>query len=314
MSESDTSELIQLTVQLLSAYVGNNSVAVEDLAGLIASTRTALSAEPAPAAVKEATYVAAVSIRKSLASPNHLLSLIDGKPYKLLKRHLATHGLTPDQYRARYNLPKDYPMVARAYAEERRGVASRIGLGLRPSKQSSPSPAAAANTAALAAVTANASPSVEAPVQDAPAHVEGKEILAAKPAPAKSTATRKAAAKPARAKVKSAEPSTSAVTTEAAPPVPAASPAASKVAPPGKKPAKALAAKPVPGQAAVDAVAESPIPSEPAPASSAPAPRKAAKASKTPAGPGKASEGRVAQPEKKARKKLGVRIPDAKAD
>jgi hypothetical protein len=70
-------------------------------------------------------------VRKSLASPEHIISLIDGKPYKTLKRHLIARGLTPEKYRSRYNLPASYPMVASAYAEHRRAVAQRIGLGSR---------------------------------------------------------------------------------------------------------------------------------------------------------------------------------------
>jgi predicted transcriptional regulator len=79
--------------------------------------------EPAP------TYEPAVTVRKSLSSPDHIISLIDGKPYKTLRRHLSGHGLTPEQYRERYNLKPDYPMVAPSYAEARRAMAKKIGLG-----------------------------------------------------------------------------------------------------------------------------------------------------------------------------------------
>jgi predicted transcriptional regulator len=80
-------------------------------------------AEPAP------TYEPAVTVRKSLSSPDHIISLIDGRPYKTLRRHLSGHGLTPEQYRERYNLKPDYPMVASSYAEARRAMAKKIGLG-----------------------------------------------------------------------------------------------------------------------------------------------------------------------------------------
>jgi predicted transcriptional regulator len=83
------------------------------------------SAEAAP----EAEHVPAVSVRKSLASRDYIVSLIDGKPYKTLRRHLSRHGLTPDDYRRRYGLKPDYPMVAPAYAETRRELATKIGLG-----------------------------------------------------------------------------------------------------------------------------------------------------------------------------------------
>lgn len=129
----NTTDIAALTVQLLSAYLANNTVASEDLSGLIRSTKAALTDETvAEPLVKEAqTYVPAVSIRKSLASSEHLLSLIDGKPYKTLKRHLTSHGLTPEAYRERYNLPSSYPMVAPDFAAKRRAIAEEIGLGRR---------------------------------------------------------------------------------------------------------------------------------------------------------------------------------------
>ena len=76
-------------------------------------------------------HAPAISVRKSLASPEHIVSIIDGKPHKGLKRHLSRHGLTPAEYRQRYDLKADYPMVARPYAETRRTLAKRIGLGRR---------------------------------------------------------------------------------------------------------------------------------------------------------------------------------------
>ena len=109
-----------MTVQLLSAYVGNNAVPSGELAELIRSTKAALAEESVPAAPAEEDHVPAVSMKASLASRDQILSLIDGKPYKSLKRHLSTRGLSPDEYRARYNLPATYPMVAPGYSEERR--------------------------------------------------------------------------------------------------------------------------------------------------------------------------------------------------
>lgn len=132
MPETDpTSDVSALTVQLLSAYLANNTVPSEQLAELIRTTKTALSQEDSPAAApaEPELFTPAVSARKSLASPEHIISLIDGKPYKTLKRHLASRGLTPEQYRSRYDLPASYPMVAPAYAEHRRAVAHRLGLG-----------------------------------------------------------------------------------------------------------------------------------------------------------------------------------------
>lgn len=88
-------------------------------------------------------YTPAVSARKSLASKDHIISMIDGKPYKTLRRHLAGHGLTPEQYRERYSLKPDYPMVAESYSEHRREMAKKIGLGRKPRAQGDAAPAAA---------------------------------------------------------------------------------------------------------------------------------------------------------------------------
>jgi predicted transcriptional regulator len=74
-------------------------------------------------------YVPAVSVEASLASSNHVVSMIDGKPSKGLTKHIAAHGLTPDEYRTRYCLPRDYPMVSASYAAKRRAAAEKIGLG-----------------------------------------------------------------------------------------------------------------------------------------------------------------------------------------
>jgi predicted transcriptional regulator len=80
----------------------------------------------------------AVSVRKSLASKDHIISMIDGKPYKTLRRHLAGHGLTPEQYRERFGLKTDYPMVAQSYSEARRAMAKKIGLGRKPGAKMKP--------------------------------------------------------------------------------------------------------------------------------------------------------------------------------
>lgn len=149
MSENENpSDVAALTVQLLSAYLANNTVPSADLAGLIQSTKAALT-QDAVLSEPEAetpTFTAAVSARKSLASPDHIISLIDGKPYKTLKRHLATHGLTPETYRERYGLPASYPMVAPAFAAMRRAIAEKIGLGTKKTaKAAAPADAVAAS-------------------------------------------------------------------------------------------------------------------------------------------------------------------------
>lgn len=144
-------DLISLAAEIVSAFVANNSIKSDEVAKLIQETHGALAGlrnEPAADASSEAAFIPAVTVRKSLASRDHILSLIDGKPYKVLRRHLKGHGLTPAQYRARYNLPKTYPMVAPAFSEERRATALRIGLGkiardARLKKAGTPAPAPA---------------------------------------------------------------------------------------------------------------------------------------------------------------------------
>jgi predicted transcriptional regulator len=142
-------DLISLTVEIVSAFVANNSIKSGEVAGLIKETHGALAGlggAPASETPSEPTFTPAVSVRKSLASREHILSLIDGKPYKVLKRHLKGHGFTPAQYRERYGLPKTYPMVAPAFSEARRATAMKIGLGkiardARSIKASTPAPA-----------------------------------------------------------------------------------------------------------------------------------------------------------------------------
>ncbi len=121
--------LVTLTADIVAAHVSNNSVAVSDLGMLIANVHGALaglSGEVPPPQVKQEP---AVSIRASI-KPDYLVCLEDGKKLKMLKRHLITHyNMTPEDYRAKWNLPADYPMVAPNYAEQRRSLAKKIGLG-----------------------------------------------------------------------------------------------------------------------------------------------------------------------------------------
>lgn len=137
MADNETADITALTVQLLSAFVSNNIVSSDSLSDLIKSTRAALTDDISPpASPAEPEHVPAVSIRKSLASDQHIISLIDGKPYKTLKRHLASHGLNEKEYKERYGLPASYPMVAPAYSAARRAVAERLGLGRKPAAAS----------------------------------------------------------------------------------------------------------------------------------------------------------------------------------
>ena len=132
-SQIDTNEmLITLTSDIVAAHVANNSVSVDDLPVLISNVYGALAGLGSIAPVVETLPEPAVSIRSSV-KPDHIVCLEDGKKLKMLKRHLMTHyNLTPDQYRARWNLPADYPMVAPNYAEKRRELAKKIGLGRKP--------------------------------------------------------------------------------------------------------------------------------------------------------------------------------------
>tara|TARA_B100001105_G_C22197986_1_gene359876 strand:- start:234 stop:656 length:423 start_codon:yes stop_codon:yes gene_type:complete len=123
--------LITLTSDIVAAHVSNNSVAVSDVAALIHNVHSALSnlSEPAPA--PEVKLEPAVSVRSSI-KPDYIVCLEDGKKLKMLKRHLMTHyQMTPDDYRAKWGLPADYPMVAPNYAEQRRTLAKKIGLGTK---------------------------------------------------------------------------------------------------------------------------------------------------------------------------------------
>ena len=133
--ENDVSEtLITLTSDIVAAHVSNNSVAVDELPALIKNVYGALSGLGA-AAQEEARPEPAVSIRASV-KPDHLVCLEDGQKMKMLKRHLMTdHGLTPAEYRARWGLAADYPMVAPDYAEKRRVLAKQIGLGRKPGQK-----------------------------------------------------------------------------------------------------------------------------------------------------------------------------------
>jgi len=149
MSEiENNSEMLELTTSIVSAYVSHNNVQPSDLVSLIASTYSALARlgqEPAPAPA--AALVPAVPIRQSV-TPDAIICLEDGKKFKSLKRHLNTaFGLTPEQYRVKWGLPVDYPMVAPAYAEARSALAKSMGLGRKASPIPEKKPAPRGKTA-----------------------------------------------------------------------------------------------------------------------------------------------------------------------
>lgn len=128
----------ELATELTVAWLSNPNTraSVDDVPAFLNAIKTSLDgliSGSEPEVVEEpASYEAAVTARKSLASPDHIISMIDGKPYKTLRRHLNTNGLSPEQYRERYNLKSDYPMVAATYSEARRAMAKKIGLGRKP--------------------------------------------------------------------------------------------------------------------------------------------------------------------------------------
>jgi predicted transcriptional regulator len=137
--ETPDTNLLELATELTIAWLSNPSTraSAEEVPAFLEKMHGAVSNLAAPPSATAdfapvADYTPAVSVRRSLASKDHIVSLIDGKPYKTLKRHLAGHGLTPAQYRERYGLRPDYPMVAENYAEMRRGLAKKIGLGRKP--------------------------------------------------------------------------------------------------------------------------------------------------------------------------------------
>jgi predicted transcriptional regulator len=133
--ESDKAEtLITLTSDIVAAHVSNNSVSVDEVPALIQNVYGALSGLDSVPAV-EVRPDPAVSIRSSIKA-DHIVCLEDGKKMKMLKRHLMTdHGLTPAEYRTRWGLAADYPMVAPDYAEKRRVLAKQIGLGRKPGQK-----------------------------------------------------------------------------------------------------------------------------------------------------------------------------------
>ena len=130
---SNSSELLtELTASIVGAYVSNNPVPVSELPNVIASVYQSISNIGAkPAAVVEEVKTPAVSIKRSV-TPNYLISLEDGKKYQSLKRHLSGLGLTPDEYRAKWGLAKDYPMVSPSYSQRRSELAKKLGLGRKP--------------------------------------------------------------------------------------------------------------------------------------------------------------------------------------
>ena len=128
-------ELLRMTADVVAAYVSNNALPTQQLAEIISTVYASLRSLDAEADGKSEPLKPAVAIRKSI-TPEYLVCLEDGKKLKMLKRHLrSTYGMTPDDYRAKWALPADYPMVAPNYAAQRSAFAKKIGLGRGTGRQ-----------------------------------------------------------------------------------------------------------------------------------------------------------------------------------
>lgn len=173
MADNSSNSIVDLATNLTVAWLSNPNVRAntEDATGFLQNIHSTLASlsgdrpdEPPSGTgsgrAEAEAFEPAVTVRKSLSSRDRIISLIDGKPYSTLKRHLSKHGLTPAQYRERYGLKADYPMVAPAYAEKRRALAKKIGLGRKPaaSKAATPKPAAPKPAATKAAASNGAAP------------------------------------------------------------------------------------------------------------------------------------------------------------
>lgn len=141
-TDKNADAFIELTADVVSAYVSNNPVPVGDLPALIAQVHAALRGIIGNVSPEMSEPLKpAVPIRKSV-TPDYIVCLDDGKKFKSLKRHLSTHyGMTPEEYRAKWGLPADYPMVAPNYAATRSALAKTMGLGRKPNEPKTPTPA-----------------------------------------------------------------------------------------------------------------------------------------------------------------------------
>ncbi len=134
IDETEGSDLLGLTAEIVAAHVSNNTVSVEELPVLINQVYRSLSSMGQPAEMVQEKPQPAVPVKKSV-HPDYIICLEDGKRLKMLKRHLKTaYNMTPEEYRDRWSLPPDYPMVAPNYARQRSKLAKEIGLGTRARK------------------------------------------------------------------------------------------------------------------------------------------------------------------------------------
>ena len=144
--EPNPEELLRLTSEIVAAYLGNNELPPEDVPHMIKSVHDALTALPGGKAIKHGLRAEpAVPILKSI-TPDYIICLEDGKKLKMLKRYLRTHyDMSPEEYREKWGLPADYPMVAPNYAAKRSEYAKQIGLGQAPENRDKKSAKSAAN-------------------------------------------------------------------------------------------------------------------------------------------------------------------------
>ena len=174
-----TDDYLTLTADIVSAHVGNNIVAAADLPALISSIYSALTGLDAPAESEPVKQEPAVSVRASVR-PDYIVCLEDGKKLKMLKRYLRTNfDMGPDEYRRKWGLPSDYPMVAPNYAEKRRTLAHSIGLGRKSAPAEAPTP----------------EPAAESAVEPAPKAKRGRPAKAAEATPAEKPARKPRASK-----------------------------------------------------------------------------------------------------------------------
>jgi len=142
--DDETLSRLELTASIVSAYVAKNSVPLGNLPDLVASVHSSLLKLRGPAEPEPVQAVPAVPVKKSV-TPDYIISLEDGRKFKSLKRHLSSHyGMSPEQYRAKWNLPADYPMVAPNYAATRSALAKTMGLGRKAAAEAAPAKAAKA--------------------------------------------------------------------------------------------------------------------------------------------------------------------------
>ncbi|TPL96889.1 MucR family transcriptional regulator [Mesorhizobium sp. B2-3-11] len=160
--QQDKADFVSIAADIVAAYVANNPVPVAELPKLIGDIHAALRGIGTPAAEPVVKLEPAVSIRKSV-TPDYIICLEDGKKFKSLKRHLSTHyNLSPEEYRVKWGLPSDYPMVAPNYAAARSAMAKAAGLGRKPAE---PAPAPKAKRAPRAAAAAITPVAAKSPVK-----------------------------------------------------------------------------------------------------------------------------------------------------